>query len=98
MSAPTWCAALDAFEQCLDAQEAALARGAPEDITTFAPPSIDTVVPAALVGRATRLLERSRALETALAAACARAMQHLHTLDRHAPARGAEPMYVDSRV
>lgn len=58
-----WDAALDAFEQTVDAQERWLsAHGTDESAPTFAPPPDLPPLPATLAGRAGELAARSDAL------------------------------------
>ena len=98
MTAMDWATTLDAFEQRLAAQWAALEQGALEPVEPFAPPALAEALPHDFVDRATDLVWRCRALEDALAAALAKVTDQLERAAEPAAGPPAEPVYFDSRI
>lgn len=99
MSQPRWSDVLDAFEDRLTAQAAALEMDAPDAIAPFVPPADLSPLPAELAERAIELTQRCHEIEEQLA----RALESVGVaLDRlasaPAAAASAEPVYFDSRV
>ena len=100
MNAPRWDDVLDAFEDRLVAQAAALELGAPDVLAPFAPPAGLAPLPVDLTQRATQLTQRCRAIEQDIARALQAAgvaLDRMTSAPAAAPA-GAEPVYFDSRV
>ena len=95
-----WIAALDAFEACLDAQEALLSGGGDGTLITFVPPQLDQPLPRALAVRATSLLDRCHNLQTELRAGLdhvARQLQDLTAQQQPTPG-DSQPLYFDSKI
>ena len=93
----SWAAALDAFEQTLADQAAALERGEPESVVAFRPPQGLGHIPADLLPRAERLLLRSQELTQEIATRAAAAQREITLLTRLRPA-GASASYVDQSL
>lgn len=100
MNEHRWDDVLDAFEDRLAAQVAALDLGAPDVVPPFAPPAGLSPLPVDLTERATQLTQRCRAIEQDIARALEAAgvaLDRLTSAPAPAPA-AAEPVYFDSRV
>ena len=94
-----WIAALDAFEACLDAQEALLAGGGDGTLITFIPPQLDQPLPRALAGRATSLLDRCTHLQAELRAGLEHVARQIDDLAAQTrPTPDSQPLYFDSKV
>jgi hypothetical protein len=93
-----WTATLDAFEQRLEAQWAALHDASVEPVPAFEPPPGAAVLPDEHVACATELVWRCRALEEALAAALAKVTDQLDQAAEPPAGPPAEPVYFDSRI
>jgi hypothetical protein len=93
----TWDEALDALEQDLAAQRAALTAGQPTAPADFEPPGDLGPLPARLVERARQLLAENQAVAAALQAAMARVERELAATERAAQ-RPPLPSFVDRKL
>ena len=95
-----WAAALDAFEQRITEQRAALDLGDAGDVAPFVPPTELGPLPPALQARATQLLAESKDVEAELAGALAHLAQDLAVVRRvtASAGRSAGPRFLDTSL